>query len=305
MDEAPQVQAPAETNNVEAEVSTQPVNGTQPPRAEEDSLPDAPNPNPTTPAKRSSRKFLECVSLSPSPLNHPAAPAPMAYPLPSQSGLTSLSFLTSPIVEIVVGQGDNETVLTAHQSLLHDSPFLAEFVSNFEASGPRRIHLPNENVEAFACFLQFLYTRDYSVSSSGSPGTDASADESENHLLRHAWVYTLAEKLDLPALKNLAHSKIHRVNSTPRGELLYARYVYTTTPADDVTLRKPIARFWASQSHVLRHEVEDTFKKLCIEVPEFGFDVLTLVLDKTEKNNHGNVEAGAKGSTRKRLRSGI
>jgi hypothetical protein len=126
----------------------------------------------------------------------------------------------------------------------------------------------------------------------------------ENHLLRHAWVYTLAEKLDLPALKNLAHSKIHRVNSTPRGELLYARYVYTTTPADDVTLRKPIARFWASRSHVLRHEVEDNFKKLCIEVPEFGFDVLTLVLDKTEKNNQGNVEA-AKGSTRKRLRNGI
>ncbi|KAJ5605902.1 hypothetical protein N7510_008683 [Penicillium lagena] len=229
----------------------------------------------------------------------------MTYPLPSHPGLTSLSFLTSPIVEIVVGQGDNETVLTAHQSLLYDSPFLSELVSNFEASGPRRIHLPNENIEAFGCFLQFQYTRDYSVSSTGSPGPGAGADESENHLLRHAWVYTLAAKLGLPALKNLAHSKIHRVNSTPRGELLYARYVYTTTPAVDVMLRKPIARFWASRSPIRRHEVEDDFKKLCIEVPEFGFDVLTLVLDKTEKNNQGNVEAGAKGSARKRLHSSI
>lgn len=86
---------------------------------------------------------------------------------------------------------------------------------------------------------------------------------------------------------------------------MYARYVYTTTRADDVTLRKPIARFWAARSHVLRHEVEDDFKKLCIEVPEFGFDVLTLVLDKTEKNTQGNVKADAKGSARKRLRNGF
>lgn len=142
MDDAPRVQVPAETSNGNGEVegSSRPVNGSQPPQ-EEDSLPDAPNPEPTTPAKNPPLKFLECVSLSPSPLNRRAAPAPMVYPLPSQPGLTSFSFLTSPIVEIVVGQGDNETVLTAHQNLLHDSPFLSELVSNFEASGPVSLHL--------------------------------------------------------------------------------------------------------------------------------------------------------------------
>jgi hypothetical protein len=44
------------------------------------------------------------------------------------------SFLTSPIVQIVVGEGENETLMTAHQSLLIEAPFLAEFVNKFEGS---------------------------------------------------------------------------------------------------------------------------------------------------------------------------
>jgi hypothetical protein len=50
--------------------------------------------------------------------------------------LTSLSFLTSPIVEIIVGEGDKQTTLTAHQTLLLDSPFLTEFVNKFDSTGP-------------------------------------------------------------------------------------------------------------------------------------------------------------------------
>jgi len=47
----------------------------------------------------------------------------------------SLSFVTSPIVEIVVGKGDNETVMTAHKTILMEAPFLAELVNKFEGSG--------------------------------------------------------------------------------------------------------------------------------------------------------------------------
>jgi len=136
-------------------------------------------------------------------------------------------------------------------------------------------------------------------------------------LLRHARVYTLAEKLMLPVshtglvpppppsaekirratadargprlrgptqeLKSLAHSKIHRTTSTARGEIAYAKYVYEKTSADDATLRKPIAAFWAMRSHVLRHQAEEEFRAMCIQFPQFGFDVLTLVLDAREK----------------------
>lgn len=84
-------------------------------------------------------------------------------------------------------------------------------------------------MDAFGCFLQFQYTRDYT--SKPTEGQDAKdSDDSGEQLLKHARVYTLAEKLGIPALKLLAHTKIHRVNSTPRGEIEYARYVYTHTP---------------------------------------------------------------------------
>lgn len=177
------------------------------------------------------------------------------------------------------------------------------------AHDQRRIILPDENVEAFGCFLQFQYTRDYTATQPEPParlqepvgGNDSSGEE----LLRHARVYTLAEKLGLPALKSLAHAKIHRVNGTPSGELAYARYVYTHTPADDTTIRKPVAAYWASRSHVLRHEVTDEWKNLCFEVPQFTFDVLTLVLDRKERQSQTEADSSVRGSARKRLRSGV
>ena len=47
------------------------------------------------------------------------------------------SFLTSPIVEIVVGAGDNETSIKAHQNLLVQAPFLAELVDKLEGPASR------------------------------------------------------------------------------------------------------------------------------------------------------------------------
>ncbi|KAE8385866.1 hypothetical protein BDV23DRAFT_190551 [Aspergillus alliaceus] len=231
-------------------------------------------------------------------------------PLKRNSGLQFLEYLTSPIVELVIGQGGKKTTLSAHQNLLLESPFLAERVAAFEKSGPRRIELPNENVEAFGFFLQFQYTRNYAsplANSSSGQEVVGEIDDSGEQLLKHARVYTLAEKLGIPALKTLAHSKIHRVSSTSHGEIAYARYVYTHTPADDVSIRKPVASFWALRSHVLRHEAEEAFRNLCLEVPEFCFDVLNTVLDHKEKRaqDKAESESAVKGSGRKRLRSGL
>ncbi|GAB1199811.1 hypothetical protein APSETT444_009170 [Aspergillus pseudonomiae] len=202
------------------------------------------------------------------------------------------------------GKGETKTTLTAHQELLLESPFLAERVA-------RRIELPDEDVEAFGFFLQFQYTRNYASSladaSSDEDAAVGETDDSGEQLLKHARVYTLADKLGIPALKTLAHSKIHRVNSTSHGEIAYARYVYTHTPADDATIRKPVASFWALRSHVLRHEAEEEFRKLCLEVPEFCFDVFSMVLDHKEKRaqDKAESESAIKGSGRKRLRSGL
>lgn len=88
-------------------------------------------------------------------------------------------------------------------------------------------------------------------------------------LLRHARVYTLARKLQLPSLATLAHRKIHLVESTARGEIAYARYVYANTPDADREMRRPVAQFWATRSHVLRHEAETEFRDMCLRFPQF------------------------------------
>lgn len=160
-------------------------------------------------------------------------------------------------------------------------------------------------MDAFSCFLQFEYTRDYTVTQPGTPSASAepegATDKTGEELLRHARIYTLAEKLGLPQLKSLAHTKIHRVNGTPRGELSYARYVYTHTSPDDTTIRRPVASYWASRGHLLRHEVQGDWERMCLEVPEFTTDVLKILMDRKEKSSPAEAESTPRG--RKRLRA--
>jgi hypothetical protein len=132
------------------------------------------------------------------------------------------------------------------------------------------------------CFLEFLYTGDYfpkKVPGQRSLEKDPSlpdVDMTGEQLLKHAKVYTLAEKFGLVNLKNLASSKIHCVNSTAKGEIVYARYIYAYTSKDDTSIRVPVANFWATRSHTLRSEAEEEFRALCLEFPQFGYDVLSM-----------------------------
>lgn len=135
---------------------------------------------------------------------------------------------------------------------------------------------------AVGCFLEFLYTGEYfprkvpGQRALESDPTVPKVDDSGDQLLKHARVYTLAEKFGLDKLKNLASSKIHCVSSTAKGEIAYARYVYEFTGPEDTTIRAPIANFWATRSHTLRSEAEGEFRTLCLEFPQFGYDVLSM-----------------------------
>ena len=167
----------------------------------------------------------------------------------------------------------------------------------------------NEDLPAVASALEYLYRRDYFPTLTSSSALEAdtsvpSPDEDGAALLRHARIYTLARKLGLPALSALAHRKIHLVESTARGEIAYARYVYARTAGDDREIRRPVAQFWATRSHVLRHEAEQDFRDTCLRFPQFGFDVLTMVLDAQEKRS-GRLEGGSTsgGPGRKRART--
>lgn len=51
---------------------------------------------------------------------------------------TFVSYLSSPIVTLIVGSGDSETILSAHQGLLVQSPFFAEACAAFTNDGSVR-----------------------------------------------------------------------------------------------------------------------------------------------------------------------
>ena len=224
-----------------------------------------------------------------------------------------VEYLKSPIVQLIVGAGDDATTLTAHKAILQQSPWFEDKLSTL-SDDDLSIELADDSLDAVGCFLQYQYTGEYfprrlaDAPDGLEPDPSVPAiDNTGAQLLKHARVYTLAQKLELPELKTLAHSKIHRINSTAVGEIAYARFVYGNTPADDITIRKPVAAFWATRSHVLRHEAEAEFKAMCLEYPQFGFDVLSLVLDQREKRVREREEqetpGGSKG--RKRIRPSI
>ncbi|KAE8442129.1 hypothetical protein EG329_003835 [Mollisiaceae sp. DMI_Dod_QoI] len=249
--------------------------------------------------------------------------------------VTYIDYLKSPVIGLLVGQGSEQALLTAHQGLLEASPWFKDACSKFsdEVSSSseraevgfwlekgiwlighfllqqeRRIDLVDEDLDAVGCFLEFLYTGDYfprkvpgSRDLERDPHTPL-VDETGDQLLKHARVYTLGETLNLPALKSLASSKIHCVNSTAKGEIAYARYVYAHTHKDDVTIRAPVANFWATRSHTLRAEAEDEFRSMCLEFPQFGYDVLTRVLDEKLKREKQEKMHPTPGSARKRPR---
>lgn len=85
--------------------------------------------------------------------------------------------------------------------------------------------------------------------------------------------------------------------------------MYKESDPEDTTIRKPVAAFWATRSYSLRHDAEPEFKAICLEFPQFPYDVLQLVLDQREKKR-GRDDTPARssgpsvipGSTRKKAR---
>ncbi|KAL7952885.1 hypothetical protein V8C34DRAFT_298356 [Trichoderma compactum] len=229
---------------------------------------------------------------------------------PVEARKTFASSLMSPVVTLLVGK-EEPTLLTAHQEFLVRSPYFEDICNKFAEDGsPRHIELPDEDLDAVGCFLEFLYTGEYfprKLSGQRSLETDPSVpavDDSGTQLLKHAKIYTLAQKWGVTSLQTLSASKIHCINSTVKGEIAYARYVYANTLLDDTTIRAPVASFWAARSHTLRSEAEDEFKALCLEFPQFGFDILTRVLDDKLKRERNEKMHPSTGSVRKRPRHG-
>ncbi|KAF2788917.1 hypothetical protein K505DRAFT_254438 [Melanomma pulvis-pyrius CBS 109.77] len=227
--------------------------------------------------------------------------------------------MKSPIIEVIVGTGEARTTYSAHEAVLVKAPEFARQVAEFAPAGPRQIFMAEADVDAMGSVIEYLYTSEYFPKKTSSardaplekdPRQPADDDDGLG-LLVHARIYTLADRLQLPDLKSLAHGKIHRTASTAKGELAYARFVYKESNPEDTTIRKPVTAFWATRSFSLRHEAEPEFRAMCLEFPQFSYDVLQLVLDQQERGKRGGGGDGdaphrgpavIPGSSRKRAR---
>lgn len=66
---------------------------------------------------------------------------------PEAPRTTFLQYLSSPIVTLLIGSGDAETILTAHQGLLTQSTFFAEACAEFADDGSVRAASPTVSSE--------------------------------------------------------------------------------------------------------------------------------------------------------------
>lgn len=61
---------------------------------------------------------------------------------PPAPRISFVQYLATPIVTLLIGGGDSEHVLTAHQGLLSQSTYFAEHCAEFTDDGSVRLHVP-------------------------------------------------------------------------------------------------------------------------------------------------------------------
>lgn len=109
------------------------------PTDENDTVPDA------APAQQGATGDVEMttedadVSRAPEADETTAKDGQVAGPEPSR--VTFMSYLGSPVVTLVVGQDDTQSLLTAHQGLLEKSPYFADICRQFVDDGSVRTYI--------------------------------------------------------------------------------------------------------------------------------------------------------------------
>ena len=80
-----------------------------------------------------------------------------------------------------------------------------DYLGLLSCAKKRRIELPSEDLDAVGCFLEFIYTGEYFPQKIAGQRvlakdlTMPDLDETGEQLLKHARVYTLADKLGMGA----------------------------------------------------------------------------------------------------------
>lgn len=133
--------------------------------------------------------------------------------------------------------------------------------------------------------LKFLYSGDYEATSGA--GTQFSA-------FFNARVYSIADKYDIPQLKELAEKKFAKIvgscwDMDDFSDLITE--VYNSTPSSDVVLRDRVVDKSCDNIDALR--VKDHFKRVMKSVPEFTAELVQKLAVKLTQEPEEQLECSA------------
>lgn len=182
------------------------------------------------------------------------------------------SLLSSPLdfsdFKIIAGETEYEVhrvVLSAHSGY-----FNRLFRSKFKEADEREVTLRDDPPLAVKAMIQYFYRFSYDAWTTG-------------HLLHHSTIFTLADKYEIAALKELAcqnfasatHSFVFSADTLAKNLMAVAPHVYTHTPPTDDRLRKKVVEvFVRNEKEILKACQKGVFNQMLQEVPELACDLI-------------------------------
>ena len=163
------------------------------------------------------------------------------------------NFHHSHPIPLVVSEGDEQQVFYVHETLLVTTSeyFHVALRSNFIEGQEKRCSFPDDNPDAFHCFVQYLYKGDYRVTLARPP---VEGGEQQFWFLLHARCFALGSKLVTPSFKKYVVYQLACVlrrgdNPPTMGTILaMAQIVYEDTPTlDGRPMRDLLAKHCASR----------------------------------------------------------
>ena len=169
------------------------------------------------------------------------------------------------IATVTLIVGESQTVFQLHEKELFEVStfFEAAFNSKFKESSERTMTLPEDDVETFEEFAEWLYRRSYAISPASLPGPRFMA------LLK---LFVLADKYQVTDLKNIVTEKMfasakNRETVPSTGEIAYA-YAHTVQSSG---IRRLLADWYACRIDLMLFE-NPTFQTFLRKHPSCATD---------------------------------
>lgn len=164
---------------------------------------------------------------------------------------------------------------------LHSRYFNRLCDSKFKESNEHKIVLHDDPMAAVEAMIEYFYTFEYSY----NPAQALENPYTTSAYELHSQVFSIANKYDVPGLKDLAlgcfEATCTRVCQEPSMEaeqiLRAAVHVYGNAPPDDDRLRKLLVTCWTrAEWRFHRHASKGQFEEILGEVPEFAADLIVV-----------------------------